>query len=166
MLIIDFFCRLTERNVGKRLTIVEAKNHPWMKEKILDSHELAEEMKDRLQIFENLYCKQMEAYYKELEECKGKREWEFIPKIPQTESIKLADPTMQRLITECAELNLFMEKQRNTKECQEKLSDDKVNSNSDDSIGGGEERETKKEEGRADDENEESIYAWRRDSEQ
>jgi len=148
--------------VEKRLTLAEARNHPWMKGKMLDSLELAEEMKDRLQIFEDLYRKQMEICKKELEERKEKHEWELIYK-DKGEQMKFIDPVIQRLITECAELNLVIEKQRRVKESQEKLSDDQVNSISDDAQD--ECSELKVEEGekvRLDVEVEESIYEFQR----
>eukprot|EP00826_Nyctotherus_ovalis_P045925 TRINITY_DN512_c0_g5_i3.p5 TRINITY_DN512_c0_g5~~TRINITY_DN512_c0_g5_i3.p5 ORF type:complete len:161 (+),score=73.84 TRINITY_DN512_c0_g5_i3:1099-1581(+) len=154
---------MTEENPEKRLTLAEARNHPWMKGKTLDSAELAEEMRDRLQIFENLYCKQMEVYKKELEERKEKHEWELMQKAPQTEQIKFADPLIQSLIAECTELNLAMEKQRRARETQEKLSDDQVNSMSDDSRGENlESKEPKEEKAMSDSEADESIYAFQR----
>jgi serine/threonine protein kinase len=158
----DFFIKLTEQNVEKRLTLAEARNHSWMKGKMLDSVELAEEMKDRLQIFEDLYHRQMELCKKELEERKEKHEWELLHK-DKGEQVKFTDPVIQRLITECAELNLVIEKQRRLKESQEKLSDDQVNSMSDDSRGECSELKVEKgEEVRLDVEVEESIYEFQR----
>ena len=130
-----------------------------MKGKILDPSELAEEMRDRLQIFEKLYSRQMEACRKVMEESKEKYEWDNIQKVSQPEVMKIQDPSIVRLAEECAELNTFIEKQRSSKENQEKLSDDQVNSNSDDSVEGKIEGEENMEKVRSDSEAvEESIY--------
>jgi len=86
-------------------------------------------MKDRLQIFTNL-CR------KELEESKEKYAWGYGTKIikpPPIENIKFTDPLIRSFMAECIEINGRLEKRRNSKcvEISEKLSDDKVNSNSD-----------------------------------
>ena len=116
-------------------------------------------MRDRLQIFDKLYSRQMEACRKVMDESKEKYECDNIQKVSQPEVPKIQDPSIIRLAEECAELNTFMEKQRSSKENQEKLSDDQVNSNSDDSIEGKIEGEGNMEKVRSDSEAiEESIY--------
>ena len=107
------------------------RNHPWMKGKTLAHAELAEEMKDRLQLYSNL-CK------KEIEESKEKHYYGYCGSTSSKmlvqapfESMKFADPVVQGLISECTEINTFLEKPKSAAETPEKLSDDQVNSNSD-----------------------------------
>ena len=127
-LILDLFEKLTERNVEKRLTLNEVRNHPWTTGKILEPFELIEEMKDRIQLFEKLYRQELEIYKSNMEERKMKYQWDTERK-SCPEIVK--DSIMHGFISECLEINEFLEKQRNTSTVHapdEKLSDDQVSS--------------------------------------
>lgn len=118
----DLFEKMTERNPEKRISLANARNHPWMKDKTLHSFDLMEELKDRLQLFEKFYRVELERYKRQVEECKVKHEWEVLQKCPQD---AFKDPVIQGFITECQEINAFLEKHEIP---DEKLSDDQVNS--------------------------------------
>ena len=135
------FEKLTERSVEKRLSTSDLKNHPWLKGKIYSGPELTEEMRDRLLLYSNI-CK------KEIEENKEKSKWSvYKPSLPMLETpifYKHGDPFIQGCLSECAEINSYLEKQRSAKlaeNVQENLSDDKVHSNSDENSDENEELE-------------------------
>lgn len=122
----DLFEKMTERNPEKRLALAEVRSHPWMKGKMLDSVELVEEMKDRLQLFENIYRRELNEYKKQMEECKRKHEWEINQKSSQD---ICKDPLIQGFMLECQEINAYLEKQKAVEVLGENLSDDQINSN-------------------------------------
>ncbi len=124
------FEKLTDRNAERRLSLADARNHPWLKGKTFSPPELLVDMKDRIQLFSNI-CR------KELEEKKEKSKWCTYKPIMTPEGTfphRHGDPFVQGCISECQEINTSLEKQRNMRMAgtdQEKLSDDQVNSNSD-----------------------------------
>jgi len=98
----DLFEKLTERNAEKRLSIPEIRNHPWMKGEIPNPGEVLEQLINQLEHTERA-CKQG------LEEFKFDSELTIT--LPQCEIFKTIDP---RLLSECLEINSFLEKQRNS----------------------------------------------------
>ena len=140
---VDLFEKLTERDVEKRLTLSEVLEHPWTKGKMYTSAEFAAEMKDRIQLYANI-CK------KELEESKTMSKWTMAKfQMSQIEVVlpyKLGDPLVQGFMAECTEINAHLEKLKSVKTAeisQEKLSDDQVNSNSEENSDDNEELDLK-----------------------
>lgn len=128
----DLFERLAERNPEKRIALAKIRDHPWMKKEVMNPSELMEELRDRLQIFDDFYRTELERYRKKLEECKARHDCELLQR-PSQDTLK--DPLMQAFIAECSELNLLLDKQRTADCLDEKLLDDQVSSSAEEGVG-------------------------------
>ena len=136
--------------MSKRLDLAEVKAHAWMKGGIYEQAELAEAMRDRLELHTKIRNREMQ-------EKMGKHKWDhkygmlqLMP--PQMEMLVFekamqADALYSRYMAECADINNRLEKQKLIQAESkfsgppESLSDDQVNSGSasEDSFKEGEE---------------------------
>ncbi len=112
---VDFFGKISEGNIGKRPDLSELKAHPWMKGPVFSQEELAEAMRDRLELSHNLRHREMQEKLAKHSWCRKLAMPSFIQtalEAPGSEKAMHADALYSHYIAECAEINLRLEKQK------------------------------------------------------